>query len=112
MKKFNLAFQALLGIKMGLILSSYNYATEQMSPEMKTFYEQLDPKAQKQFQELDPEHKRKAMGIIEQYCHAMEECKGHREQSVDNQYRLQMQERRSQLNPTDQSKRNNSKGSF
>lgn len=97
MKKFNLAFRALLGIKMGLILSSYNYASEQMPPEMQTFYEQLDPEAQKKFQELDPQHQRRAMEIIEQYCHAMEECKGHREQSVDKQYKIQMQERRQRL---------------
>lgn len=98
MKKCNLVLGALAGINLGLILSSYNdAAAEQMSPKMQTFYEQLDPAAQQKFDQLDDTHKKRAMGIVDQYCKAVKECKGHREESVDKQYQLQMQEKRAKL---------------
>lgn len=84
--------QAALGLLMGLVLSSLNNG-EAMTPEMNAFYQMLDPDAQQQFQQLDTEHKIRAMGIVEQYCKTVQECKGHREDSVREQYRLQMQKR-------------------
>jgi hypothetical protein len=98
MKKFNLALHALIGIKLGLVLSSYNGGQGDMPPEMRTFYEQLDPDAKAKFQALDPEHKKRAMGIVESYCKAYQECKGHREQSVYEQYNHQMLQRQSMQN--------------
>jgi hypothetical protein len=92
MKKSSLfAAQAALGLLMGLVLSSLNNG--EMTPEMNTFYQQLDPAEQQQFQELDTEHKNRAMGIVEKFCKAVQECKGHREESVREQYRLQMQQK-------------------
>ncbi len=90
MKKRPLILQALLGIQMGIILSSYSSTPTPISPEMRTFYQQLDPEAQQKFQQLDPEHRRKAMSIVDQYCKAYNECKGGREESVDDQYTQQM----------------------
>lgn len=90
-KKSLFASQAALGLMMGLVLSSLNNGD--MTPEMKTFYQQLDPVEQQQFLELDTQHKNRAMGIVDQYCKAVQECKGHREESVREQYRLQMQQK-------------------
>lgn len=79
---------ALLGIQFALLAG----AEESMNPQMRTFYERLDPEAQKQFLELDEEHRRAAMSIVDQYCAAVHECKGHRERSVQEQYDRQMHE--------------------
>lgn len=93
MSKSSLALRFLMGIKLGLVLSSYNGSPEAMPPEIRSFYEQLDPEAKRKFQELDPEHKMRAMSIVDHYCKAVHECKGHREQAVAEQYNRQMQER-------------------
>lgn len=93
MKKKSLSLRAVIGIQMGLLLLSAQHP-EGMSPEMRTFYEQLDPSAKRKFDELDPEHKKRAMNIVETYCKAAQECKGHREKSVDQQYKHQMQQQR------------------
>lgn len=84
--------KALLGLHLGLTLSSFDNG-QPMSPEMQNFYQQLDPDAKQKFQQLDAEHKSRAMGIIEHYCRSVQECKGHREEAVQEQYLHQMQQR-------------------
>lgn len=94
MKKRKLITLAMLGISMGLLVGGCEKAeAEQMSPEMKSFYEQLAPNAKKQFLELDAQHKKMAMEIVNQYCKGASQCKGHREQAVQEEYNRQMQER-------------------
>ena len=90
----NLSALALLGIGMTLCTSGCDKAkADEMSGEMKTFYEQLTPDAQRKFRELDESHKKASMKILELGCKADSACKGHRERAVDEQYRNQMQER-------------------
>lgn len=83
-----------MGISFGLVVGGCRKAeAEQMSPEMKSFYEQLTPDAQQKFLELDAQHKKTAMQIVESYCKSESQCRGHREQAVERQYSHQMQQR-------------------
>lgn len=91
-KPSTLALKALIGLQLGMVLSSFA-SVDHMTPEMQVFYQQLDPEAKQKFQELDTEHKNRAMSIVEQYCRSVQECKGHREEAVQEQYRHQMQQR-------------------
>lgn len=105
MKKKSLGRLALLGISLGsLCISGYNYSAERnMPPDMQAFYEQLSPNGQKKFLQLDDEHRKMAMQISRSgSCHAEQGCHGSREQSVDQQYNHQLQQRRQmnqQMNP-------------
>lgn len=91
-KKSKFIALAMLGINMGLLCGyTGGGSMEELTPEMRMFYEMLDPKAQKQFMELDKEHKRAAMSVMNQYCKAAHECKGLREKAVQEQYNKQMQ---------------------
>ncbi len=91
--KANFALKALFGIELGIVLCSYNGSSEPISEEMRTFYEQLDPDAKAKFKSMDTPHRKKAMGIVEHYCKANNECKGHRESEVRKEYIQQQRER-------------------
>ena len=94
MKKRNLSRLALLGIGITLLAAGCDTAKgDEMSTDMKTFYEQLTPDAQRKFRELDESHKQAAMKILELGCKADIQCKGHRERAVDVQYQNQLRER-------------------
>jgi hypothetical protein len=93
MKKKNFSALAMMGISMGLVAGGCQKAqSDEMSPEMRNFYEQLTPDAQKKFKELDDQHKKASMGILnsQHACRSESACKGMREQAVEEQYQKQM----------------------
>lgn len=93
MKKRTLAALALMGIS----LSLFGQNNQPTGADQQAFYQMLKPEAQKKFLELDSEHRRAAMEIYQSDCKAENQCRGHREQAVDEQYNNQMLQRR-QLN--------------
>lgn len=94
MKKWKLSSLAVIGISMGLMTTGLAQGTnEKMTPQMQAFYEMLAPDAQKKFLELDTEHKKMALQVYHEYCKTMSQCKGHREQAVEEQHAHQMQQR-------------------
>lgn len=94
MKKKKLVTLAMLGIGMGILIQGQAQGQiEQMSPDMKKFYEQLAPDAQKKFLELDEPYRKSAMQTTAHYCKGENQCPGHPEQAVEEQYNNQMQQR-------------------
>ena len=95
MKKNKLMSLALLGISaVSLVTNGCGKASgDDMTPEMKSFYEQLTPEAQQKFLQLDTEHKKMAVNFANQYCKGESQCGGHREQEVEKLYKQQMQQR-------------------
>lgn len=78
----------LLGIQMGCTTN----ANEQMSPEMRSFYEQLSPQAKKQFMELDEAHRNAAVSATHVVCSGSNACGGnYYNDAVQEQYRKQKQ---------------------
>ena len=95
MKKTKLISLAMIGISMGLMTICYAHGPneQKMNSEMQSFYQMLTPDAQKKFLELDETHKKAALEIYAEGCKALSDCKGYREQAVEQQYSNQMQQR-------------------
>lgn len=93
MKKRDLVGMAMMGMALAFLPGCNKATGDEKDSEMKTFYEQLTPDAQAKFNQLDDKHKKAALKINEQACKGEAQCKGHREQAVEEQYKLQMQER-------------------
>jgi len=94
MKKKKLATLAIIGISMGILVEGHAQGQiEQMSSDMKKFYEQLAPDTQKKFLELDASHRKSAMQSTAQYCKGENQCPGYPEQAVEEQYNNQTQQR-------------------
>ena len=105
MKKTKLMSLALLGISTVSLLANGCAQTtgDEMTPEMKSFYEQLAPEARQKFLQLDTEHKQMAVEFANQYCKGEAQCGGHREEEVEKLYNQQMQQRQNlnqSMNPT------------
>src|SRR6201995_4432678 len=93
MKKRDIINMALVGASLAFLPGCNKASGDEMDPAMKTFYEQLTPDAQAKFRQLDSEHKKAAMKINDVGCKNDSGCKGHRERAVEEQYKLQEQER-------------------
>ena len=85
MKKNELAMLAMIGISAGLMVGGCQKngpdrnkvsADEQMSPDMKSYYNSLSPDAQKKFMELDAQHKMMAIEMAHQSCKGQNKCAG------------------------------------
>lgn len=93
MKGRKFAMLALLGINMGLMLNSCQSARaeEEMTPDMRTYYEQLSPQAKRQFNTLDAEHRRAAMSSTYSSCGSPHGCVVSADEAVRKQYEAQNQ---------------------
>ena len=94
--KWKLSTLALIGISLctsGMAETNGN----QMTPDMQAFYRLLNSDAREKFMQLDNAHRQAAMEIYHSYCKAANQCGGHREQAVEEQYYDQTQGRK-QLN--------------